>query len=391
MPEQEKTNTEGQSQVENTNDFSKVAEAITAQHNPFEQVVHDTFESGPYILEEKKGEDAEVKAEDKPDTIINKEQKEEVKTEAKPEVTETKTETKKEITAEEILSSLNSTLDSSFSSVEEIKSILEENQKYKQAENELRGLAQEDRARIQVGQEYGDYGLYDKVLGIDTSKLSPKEALKQVYLLENPGKSTQYLEKAFEKNYTKTYEEETDEEFSKLKLEEDGQDAIQKLIATQEQFKEFGKIDGGVDPEQQKKAKQAEDEKWFTAVDSVLNKTDRITYNLEDGLDINIVMDAKDKQVIQNAMDRPVEFLKSMITDEKGNYDHEALFEFIMRNVYFQQAFEEARKSGAAHREEKILKEKKNSVIETGKAGDPAAKTNVSEELAANIRSFMNY
>jgi hypothetical protein len=198
------------------------------------------------------------------------------------------------------------------------------------------------------------------------------------------------LEKQFEKEFTKTYEEETDEEYSKMLLEDKGKEAVSRIIDLQNDLKELGKISGVADPEEEKRIKAEEDEKWFTAVDNVMNKTDRVTYELEDGLKLNIVMDVKDKQLIQDGMDNPVQFLKSMITDEKGAIDHEALFEFIMSKLYLKEILEEARKSGAAHREEKILKEKKNSVIPTGKAGDPVATNDLRDQLAKNFQMALN-
>jgi hypothetical protein len=370
----------------NEPDFSKVAEALNRQHNPLEEVKAEEFVARPFFEEEVK---EEVSAET---------------TEIKPELNEDGTPKTPEVKAEEgkvvedkqvdLLGLLNTTINDpeiSFSSVEEIKAIVAENRKFKEAEGQLRELTQEERARIEIGREYGDFGLFDRVMSIDTDKITPKEALRQVYFLDNIEKNPQFLEKAFEKEYIKTYEEESDEEFSKMLLENNGQEAINQINELKNDLKKRGQISGGANPEDAKKAKEEQDKKWFADVDKVMSKSDRVTYNLEGGLAINIVMDAKDKQLIQNAMDRPVDYLKSLITDENGNYDHEALFEFIIRNEYYENALEEARKSGAATREERILKEKKNVIIDTAKAGDAGTETKLSDQLATNFRQLINH
>jgi hypothetical protein len=386
MTEQENTNTEASKTEGGTNILSTIADTIIKGDNPLESPVDQEFVLEPIITQEvpteKKEEAVEGNAEGKKEEV--KETPTEVKTEPIAE--------KKEISINEVIGKLNESLgDDSFGSVEELKAVIEENKKFKKADSEIRELAQEERARLEVGREYGDYGLYDRVLNIDTAKLSHKEALKQVFFLEKAGKNPMLIEKLFEKDYAKTYEDETDEETSKMLLEDNGQEAIEKIIDLQNDFKKLGQVSGGVDPEKEKKARIEEDNKWFTAVDSVLEKTDRVTYDLEDGLKINIVMDAKDKVGIQDAMDRPIEFLKSMITDDNGKYDHEALLEFVLRNWYYEQALEEARKSGAALREEKILKEKKNSVIESGKAGDVISEIPQVEALAKGLRQVFNH
>jgi hypothetical protein len=227
-------------------------------------------------------------------------------------------------------------------------------------------------------------------MGIDTTKLAPKEALKQVYFLDNIGKNPQFLEKAFEKEYTRTYEDESDEEFSKMLLENNGQEAIKKLIDLQEDLKQRGKISGSANQEQSAEDRKKEDDKWFAAVDKVLEKQDRITHKFKDGLSINIVMDAKDKQVIQDAMDKPVPYFISKFKDKDGNVNHETLYKVIMQLEYNEAALEEARKAGAAVQEEEILKKKKHTVIETGKAGDAEMKPKLSDQFATNFRNLIN-
>jgi hypothetical protein len=354
-----------------------------------------------------------LKTEEKPDSDKDKVDAEAAKTEVKAEAKEEKTSesTKTEEIAKEVsktpqepeeqenpesefVNLINSVVSESgvqFNSLEDLKTVIAENKKFKEAANELSGLTQEERARIEVGREYGDFGLYDRVMGIDTAKLSHKDALKNVYFLDNIGKNQNYLEKAFEKTYLKIYEEDPDEEFSKLQLENDGQEAIQKIIELQKGLKERGKVSGAADESKAIEDKKKEDEKWFAAVDEILSKNDRVTYTLEDGLSFNIVMDDKDKKVIQEFMDKPVAFLKEMITDKDGKWDHKALFEFIMRNKYFDKVIAEARTSGAAHKEEKILKDKKNTVIESGKAGAPESGLDLGDQLAKSVRSLISH
>lgn len=280
--------------------------------------------------------------------------------------------------------------DSNFSSISEIKAVLEENKKYKAAEGQLQELTQEERARIEIGREFNDFGLYDRVIKIDTTKISPKDALKQVYLIENLGENTQFLDKVFEKDFVKRFaEDEEDPDFSRMFLESEGAKAVQKIIDMQSDLKERGQISGGVDFEEAKKAKIESDNKWLADVDSVISKRDRVVHKTEGWPDLNIVMDGKDKTLFQKSMDEPIPFLKSLIMDDKGNFNHDLLFNFVMRNMpgYDEKARIEAFKAGAASREEKILKEKKNTVITTP-AGDSQTKFNLNEELAKQIRSY---
>lgn len=374
-----------ETKVESGPDFSKVAEALNQQNNPLENPLNQEFVTQPFFGEEEIKEDNK---EEVVETVETTDKPEEVKTP----VVEVKTEEKPvEVDFLGLLNNAINDTDLSFGSVDEIKAIVAENRKYKEIEAQFQELSQEERARIELGRESGDFGLFDRVMGIDTKSITPKEALRQVFMLDNLDSNPQYLEKKFEKDFIKTYEEETDEEYSKMELENNGRKAISRIIELQEDLKKRGQVSGGVNPEEAKKAKEELDNKWFADVDSVMSKSDRVTYSLEGGVDINIVMDANDKKLIQDAMDRPVEYLKSLITDEKGNYDHQALFEFIIRNEYYENALEEARKSGAANREEKILKEKKNAVIEVVKAGDAGAETKLSDQLAGNFRKLINH
>lgn len=385
MPEEQKIE---ETKVEEGFDFSKVAEALNQQNNPLEDPLNQDFVSQPFfqeeeIKDEKKEESTETVAEttDKPLTEEVKTPVVEVKTEEKP----------AEVDFLGLLNSAINDTDLSFGSVDEIKAVVAENRKYKEIEAQFQELTQEERARIELGRESGDFGLFDRVMGIDTKSITPKEALRQVFMLDNLDSNPQYLEKKFEKDFIKTYEEETDEEYSKMELENNGRKAISRIIELQEDLKQRGQVSGGANPEEAKKAKEELDNKWFADVDSVLEKNDRVIYTFEDGLAINIVMDAKDKATIQDAMDRPIPFFKSLITEDDGKISHESLFEIVMFLQYKEELLNESRKSGAANREEKILKEKKNAVIEAVKAGDAGAETKLSDQLAGNFRKLINH
>jgi hypothetical protein len=322
--------------------------------------------------------DGTPKAVDKPTQEIDT-AKQEVQTEQIPE--------------EEFVALLNNAISDpeiSFKSLEDIKALVSENKKLK-GETEFHTLSQEERARIEVGREYGDFGLFDRVMAIDTTKLSHKDALKHVYFLDNIGKNTQLLERLFDKEYRKTYEDDLeDEDLTKMLLENNGQEAIEKLIDLQNELKDKGKLSGSAKPDTSAEDKKKEDAQWFAAVDKVISKNDRVSYTLDEGLVLNIVMDAKDKEKIQAAMDNPVAFLKSMIADENGVYDHEAIFEFVLRNFYYQNALEEARIAGAAFHEEKLLKTKKHTTIESNKAGDTGTETKLGNQLAGSFRQMIS-
>jgi hypothetical protein len=366
-----------------------IAEALANQQALNETPKDESFKPEPFIMDEEG-----VVPEEKKEEVV---EKQELNEDGTPKATETKPvdplePITEQIPEEQFVEALNSALndpDVSFKSLDDIKALVSENKKLKES-TEFQSLTQEERARIEVGREFGDFSLFDRVMGIDTTKLANKEALKQVYFLDNIGKNPQFLEKAFEKEYTKTYEDESDEEFSKMLLENNGQEAINKLIGLQEDLKQRGKISGSANPEQTAEDRKKEDDKWFAAVDKVLETQDRITHKFKDGLSINIVMDAKDKHIIQDAMDKPVPYFISKFKDKDGNVNHEALYKVIMQLEYNEAALEEARKAGAAIHEEKILKDKKNTVIESGKAGDAETKPKLSDQFATNFRNLIN-
>jgi uncharacterized protein YaaR (DUF327 family) len=380
MTEQENTNTVENQSTEIANPFGKVEEVLQAQSGSVVQSIAQPSDIISHPIQEAEVvKEVETKATETPE--LNEDGTPKV-------VVETTTEVVKEpeITEEKFIAHLNTAINDpeySFKSIDDIKAAIEENKKLKQT-NEYQELAPEERARLEMGREYGDYGLYDRVMGIDTAKITPKEALKQAYLLDNVGKNPQFLDRAFEKEFTKKYEEDADEEFSKMLLEDNGQEAIDRIKDLQEDLKKLGQYSGSANTKETEEARKEADNKWFADVDDVINKNDRITYTLEDGLAINIVMDAKDKLTIQEAMDKPLDFVKSFFMDEKGQVDMSALYEFVMRNMYFEPVLNEARKSGAATREEKILKEKKNPIIESSKAGSADVKPNLLDEMVKN-------
>lgn len=371
-----------------------LAASLNKQDNPLESAKNESFVSEPFFKEaeeEVKEETKEPVAETVSTPAAELNEDGTPKTIVAEQTTETTIDTD-QIPEEKFIGLLNTAINDteiSFNSIEEVKAIIEENKKFKLAENQIQELSQEERARIEVGREFGDFGLFDRVMGIDTSKITPKEALRQAYLLDNLGDNPQFLEKSFERDFRKTYEEDPDEEFSKDALENNGQKAISRIIELQEDLKKRGQISGIANPEDAKKAKIEEDNKWFAEVDNVLSKNDRVTYTLENGLAINIVMDAKDKALIQQAMDSPIDFIKAQIT-ENGKIDHGALFETIMKIFYHEEILNEASRSGAAFKEEKILKEKKNAVIESAKAGDAGSETKPLEQFAANFRQLIS-
>lgn len=389
MPDQPIENTQELTPLESIG--STLAEALNKQDNPLEAEENDSFVARPFFEEEE-----EIKEEVVAETEATEAKEPELNEDGtvKEPVVETTPITPDQIPEEAFIGLLKGAINDpeiSFDSLEDIKQAFEDSKKFKEANGQLQGLSQEERARIEVGREFGDFGLFDRVMGIDTNKISHKEALRQVFFLDNIGKNIQFLEKTFERDFARTYDEEPDEEFSKMSLENNGQEAIDKIIEVQEGLKKRGQISGSADQEDAKKAKIEEDNKWFAEVDKVIEKNDRVTYTLEDGLVINIVMDAKDKNTIRDAMDNPIGYMKSQFTDETGKVDHEDLLEFVLRNMYYETALNEAKKSGAAFREDKILKEKKNAVIENPKAGSADTRTNVSDQIASNLSRLINY
>lgn len=259
-------------------------------------------------------------------------------------------------------------------SLQEIQEALDLRVKYKEAQSEFSGLTEDERRRIAITRKFGDPMLYDKVSLINADLIPEKEILKQVFFLQNSGKSQLFLNEQFERTFKRDYEtfEEDDEQeqkFLKLKLEEDAKEARDLMKQFQDELK--GTTLGTTAADTTKPEDTEEYQKnWTASVDRVLENADKIIYEV-DGAQISVVMDPTSREAVQQAMYDPIAWITALISDENGNVDHEAEFEFVMRNIFFEKILGEAKNTGRATFQEAQLKAAKNMGTTTSLKVEP--------------------
>jgi len=249
----------------------------------------------------------------------------------------------------------------SVNSFKEITEALQLRDQYKTTQKEFSGLSEDEKRRIAVARKFGDPNLYDRVTSVNADVLPEKEILRQIYFLENSGKSIDFLSKQFERNYKKDYEtieEEEDQDFIRLKLQEDAREAREKMKAFQDVLK--AETLGGAETQETPDDTEERNQAWRGSVDYVLDNADRVAYSIGE-TEISIPMDPASRDIIQNAMYDPIRFIMEAISDDNGNTDHEALFEFIMRNVNFEKILAEAKNTGRANFQETQLRQLRNA------------------------------
>ncbi len=245
-------------------------------------------------------------------------------------------------------------------SFKEITEALQLREQYKTTQKEFSGLSEDEKRRIAVARKFGDPNLYDRVISVNADVLPEKEILRQIYFLENSGKSIDFLSKDFERRYKRDYEtveDEDDQDFIRLKLQEDAREARDKMKAFQDVLK--GETLGDTTVPETPDDTEKRSQEWRGGVDYVLENADRVAYSIGD-TEISIPMDPASRDIVQNAMYDPIGFIMEAISDDNGNTDHEALFEFIMRNVNFEKILAEAKATGRANFQETQLKQLRN-------------------------------
>lgn len=278
-------------------------------------------------------------------------------------------------------------------SLEEIKEALALKSKYNETQSEFAGLTEDEKRRVAIGREFGDPNLYDRVKSLNTDLLPEKEILRQVFFLKNHGKSPEFLSMKFDRDFSAKYQlaekditsaedatEEQEIKFTKLSLADDAAEARELLKNFQDVL--ATKTIGSTTPLAPEDDTEFQ-ENWAKGVDTVLEKTDRVSYNV-DGTSVSIVMDPENREIVESFMRNPIQSIIDMVTDDSGNIDPEALFELAMRNVNFSKILGEVKKVGGATFHESQLKANKNIVT-------PAAsgKLEVPKQTAQD--QFANY
>lgn len=270
-------------------------------------------------------------------------------------------------------------------SFQQIQEALALQQKYTESQKELSGLSDDEKRRIAVAREFGDATLYDRVTSINADVIPDKEILRQIYFLRNTDKSVDYLTKQFDRDFKREYEDDDDEDFLKSKLANDVRLARETMKHFQEELK--SKTIGTPAAEQPVDDSEERRQAWMGSANQILENADKITYTV-DGAQISIVMDPTSKAIVQQAMYDPIGFINELITDEKGKVDHEALYELIMRNIYFEKLLSEAKNTGRANFQETQLKQLKNVEQSKTSLKIDTPKPTPQDAFAAHIQQF---
>ena len=276
--------------------------------------------------------------------------------EGQPPVANEPEEQEYELTQEDVLGLL-SQAGVNAQSLEDIQEALRIKEEVAKNSQAYSGLSKEEQAMIASYREYGDVNYYGRIMGIQTDALPEKEILRQSYLLKHSDTDVALASRLFEREYTKKYEEEEDEEIARLLLKRDTEAAIKDIKSKQEEIS--GKTIGAASqPEVQDTS--AQDQVWFQKVDEVLGKYNSIAFPIDDKTEVSIAMDQADVEAIKQGMDQPIEFIKSFILNDSGQVDYDRLYEFVMRNYYFETILAEAAITSKSVTQEEALKEARN-------------------------------
>jgi hypothetical protein len=346
--------------AENTdNTQEQVAEAITSTHNPFEQV--EEAASRQFVANEVFGDPVE-------ETAANQE---DANTATTPAATPPADEQVEE--NDDPVSWLNEQWRAQgvkIESLDDIPYIVSEYQKLLAIKKP--DYTPEEIARIKLGRETGNWGLYDEIVSIDTKTINiknPEEAkdiMKTKFILEHPEMSRPFAEKLFEKNLSKTFSEEDSEEFIAQYLEHEA--AIAKKWLEEKKASINIAEDSTVE-----EVKQTDDQ-WFAQVDKVINQIVQdklqVTYEVEDKA-VNVVIDQDELRELRDAMDSPQTWLRDNILNERGEYDHEKLAHLIIKDLHSAKVNKEFYELGRVHQEQHLLTKQRGTTMQTTATGAP--------------------
>ncbi len=327
---------------------------------------------------------------------------------AKPTEAPTQAPTQKELTAEDALAFINKTYGLNIASGEDIKGALADRTEKERLGKIVESISEftpEEIARIKAGRELKDYTLYDKVMNLKPAELTDRDALREEFILKNPGRSQAYINEKFEREYRAKYtvkepddvedaDYKRDVEFAKLSLDEDAKDARKYIDSKQQELKKYGIVEGVANrAEQQRLIKEKAAElrtNWAAAVDKTLETTSTISFDIE-GVPVTVAMDVAEKTEVRKAMDDPMSYLQTIIGYNPDNhtFDPQKLFRFAMKEIAEKRVVQSAFKAGATHKHEELLKNRQTT--NTAAAGEGEVKLTPREEALKAAEQIRNH
>ncbi len=269
-----------------------------------------------------------------------------------------------------------------FDSLDEIPKIVKAyNDLLAKGSNE--DLSPEEKVRLKIGRETGDWTLYDRISTIDTKSITAVDAMKTKFVLENPKMPAALAERVFEKNLQARVAGD-DEEFATHLIEFEGNEAKAWLDAKKESMKPTEDSPAVVDSKEV-------DNQWFAGVDNIVsviqNDKNRITYEFDEK-EVNVDVDQTELKDLRDAMDKPIEWLKDKIINEDGSYNFENLAHLVLKDMHHDKIVKEAYELGRVHQEQHILNKNKGTTQARSATGAPQNNVDGRDELAAIFKSW---
>lgn len=243
-------------------------------------------------------------------------------------------------------------------------------------------LTPEEKTRIKIARETGDWTLYDRVSTIDTQSITAVDALKAKLILENPKLPPSIIDKKFEADLNARMAH-YDEDLAAELLKVEGNEAKAWLDAKKQSMKPAEDSTEIVD------TKEA-DNKWFEGVDKVIGviqqNKNRITYEFDEK-EINVDIDQTELIELRDAMDKPYEWLKDRALNDDGSYDFQKLAHLVLKDMHHDKIVKEAYERGRVDQEQYILSKQRGTSPKAA-TGAPQNNSDPRDELAAIFKSW---
>lgn len=243
----------------------------------------------------------------------------------------------------------------------------------------------EEQARIKLGRETGNWQLFDQIASIDTAKIDAREAMKTKFILERPSMSTALANQMFEKELKRVLSEDDSEEFIQQYLEYEGALAKKWLDEKKDSINNVAE-----DSKVEEKVAETEGH-WFKGVDEVIGQLvldkNQITYELEDGKAINVVIDQEELQELRDMMDSPQGWIRDNILNDQGGWDFEKLGHLMLKNMHSDRISKEFYELGRVHQEQHLLSKQRGTTQQTA-TGAPKNNADVRDNFAQAFQKF---
>lgn len=247
------------------------------------------------------------------------------------------------------------------------------------------GLTAEEQARLKLGRETGNWQLYDQIVSIDTKTIDAREAMKTKFILEKPDMPRHFAETLFEKELKKIFSEDDSDEFIQQYLEYEG--AIAKKWLDDKK----ASINIAEDSTVEEKVKASEGE-WFKGVDTVINQIvldkNQITYELEEGKAINVVIDQDELNDLKDMMDSPQGWIRDNILNDQGGWDFEKLGQLMLKNMHFEKIGKEFYELGRVHQEQHLLNKQRGNNSQQTATGAPRNNVDPRDNVVGVFNKF---